>query len=166
MIKKCCWTIWASKSGKNLRSKIWFSLIWFLNRDFFLVKKSYRYPNSNSPLFGPIVKKTCWKFCSTILPFWHSAIRDFFIFIFSIWDPKFNWFPVGPFGLTFMKNYWWGIWPSCQMMKKCCWPIWAPKSGIFLRPDWHFWSRVWLQWVIGPKTTKKWYKLLPVGIFG
>ena len=54
--------------------------------------------------------------------------------IFLIWDPNIDWFPVGPFGLTFVKNDWWGVWPSCQMMKKCCWWIWASKSGEKLRP--------------------------------
>ena len=54
--------------------------------------------------------------------------------VFSIWDPNIDWFPVGPFGLTFVKNDWWGVWPSWQMMKKCCWPIWAPKSGKNFRP--------------------------------
>ena len=45
---------------------------------------------------------------------------------------------MGPIGLTFVKNYWWGVWPSCQMMKKCYWPIWAPKSGKHFRPQFFF----------------------------
>ena len=66
----------------------------------------------------------------TILPIWLGIESDFFF----IWYLKIDWFPVGPFGLTFVKNYWWGIWPSCQIMKKCCWPIWASKSGKMFRP--------------------------------
>ena len=46
----------------------------------------------------------------------------------------YNIFPVGLFGYMFVKNNWWGVWPSCQMMKKCCRPIWALTSGKRFRP--------------------------------
>ena len=51
-----------------------------------------------------------------------------------------------PFGLTFLKNNWWGVWPSCQMMKNCCGLIWAPKSGKSFRPRKQFFSNL----VFGP----------------
>ena len=70
-----------------------------------------------------------------------ARYRKWFFFS-SIWDLKIYWFPVGPFGLTFVTNNWWGVWPSCQMMKKCCWPIWAPKSEKNVRPKKHF-SQIW-----------------------
>ena len=84
----------------------------------------------------------CWKFFMPILPIWSDIESDFF----SIWDPKIDWFLVRPFGLTFVKNNWWGVWPSCQMLKNCCWPIWAPKSGKMFRPKKQF----FLNLVFGP----------------
>ena len=47
----------SSKVRKKFRPKKRFSQIWFLGRKIFLCKKSHQYPNSNSPLFGPIVEK-------------------------------------------------------------------------------------------------------------
>ena len=61
--------------------------------------------------------------------------------IFFIWDPNIDWFPVGPFGLMFVKNDWWGVLLSCQMMKKCCWLIWAPKSEKIFVPN--FFLQIW-----------------------
>ena len=49
-----------------------FSQIWFLSRKIFLCKKNYQYSNSNSPLFGSIVEKTCWKIFTKILPCWQA----------------------------------------------------------------------------------------------
>ena len=129
MMKKCCRPIWATKSGKLVRPKIRFSQIWFLGRKIFLCQKSDQYPNSNSPLFGPIVEN--------ILEVLHDDIANLARgkkLVLSFWDPNIDWFPVGPFGLTFVKNDWLGVWPPCQMMKKCCWWIWAPKSGKKFRP--------------------------------
>ena len=64
------------------------------------------------------------------------------VFFFKIWDQKIDWFPLRPFGLTFLKNNWWGVWPSSQMIKNCCWPIWAPKSAKKFRPKKRF-SQIW-----------------------
>ena len=83
----------------------------------------------------PNCRKTCWKFFTKILPFAKAVKSGFFS---SIWDPKIDWFPVWPFGLMFVKNNWWGVWPSCQMRKNCCWPIWPQKSGKSFRPKKQF----------------------------
>ena len=46
-----------------------------------------------------------------------------------------NWlFPSGQFRKTFVKKNWWGVCPSCQMIKKCYWLIWVFESGIQIRP--------------------------------
>ena len=91
--------------------------------------KSYQYLNSDSPLIGPIVEKHVGSFSRQYCQF--SPVQTVF---FLDLGPKIDWLPLRPFGLTFVKNNWWGVWPSCQMMKNCCWPIWAPKSGKNVRP--------------------------------
>ena len=125
---------------KNLGPKNHFPKFTFLGRKIFLCKKSYQYPNSNSPSFGPIVKEHIEVFHDDI-----ANLARYRKCIFSIRDPNIDWFPVGPFGLMFVKNDWWGVWPSRQMMKKCCWPIWAPKSGKNFRPKKRF-SQICVFW--------------------
>ena len=138
MMKNCYWPVWAPKSGKKCRPKNQFFQILFLDHNIFSCKKSYQYPNSNSPLFGLIDKKHVGSLSRRYYQF--GSVQK--VFFLSIWGPKINWFPVLQFGLTFVKNNWWGFWPSCQMMKNWCWPIWAPKSGKSFRPRKRF-SKIW-----------------------
>ena len=129
MMKICCWPIWAPKSGKSLDPKNDFPKFAFLTVKFFCANKITNIQIVTHPYLGRLSKNA--------LEVLHDDIANLARgrkCIFSIWDPKIDWFPVGPFGLTFVKNDWWGVWPSCQMMKKCCWPIWAPKSGKNFRP--------------------------------
>ena len=104
---------------------------------FFCVKKVTNIQIVTNPYLGRLSKN--------VLEVFHDDIANLACgkkWVFSIWDPNIDWFPVGPFGLTFVKNDWWGVWPSCQMMKICCWPIWAPKSGKYFRPKKQF-SQNW-----------------------
>ena len=52
----------SAKVRKKVQAQKRFFQIRFLDRQNFLCKKSYQYPNSNSPLFGPIVKKCVGSF--------------------------------------------------------------------------------------------------------
>ena len=132
MIKNCRWPIWAPKSGKNLRPKKRFSQFWFLGRKIFLCKKSHQYPNSNSPLFGPIVEKRIESFSRRYCQFGPGQKVGFFVL-----GPKYRLIPSGAIWANVREKLLMGR-PSCQMMKKCCWPIWAPKSGKNFRPKKRF----------------------------
>ena len=104
-----------------------FSQIWFLYRK----KKMCVKKVTNIQI---VTHSYLFQLSKNMLEVFHHDIANLAwyrkcFFFFSILDPKIDWFLVGPFGLTFVKNNWLGVWPSCQMMKKCCWPIWAPKSG-------------------------------------
>ena len=122
---------------KSLGPKNNFSKFGFWTIINLCVDKSYQYPNSNSSLFGPIVEKHVGILHEDI-----ANLARYRKLVFFIWDPKFDWFPVRPFGLMFVKNNLWGVWPPYQMMNNCCWPIWAPKSGIKFRPKKQF-SQIW-----------------------
>ena len=114
---------------KNFRPPKQFSQILFLGRKNFCAKKVTNIQIVTHPYLARMSKNELEVFHNDI-----SNLARYRKCIFSIWDPKIEWFPVGPFGLTFVKNDWWGVWPSCQMMKKFCWQIWAPKSGKNFRP--------------------------------
>ena len=104
---------------------------------FFCAKKFPNIQIVTHPYLGRL-----WK---NVLEVFHNDIANLACgkkCIFLFWGPNIDWFPVGPFGLTFVKNDWWGVWPSCQMMKICCWQIWAPKSGKIIRPKKRF-SKIW-----------------------
>ena len=138
MMKNCCWLIWAQKSGGNFRTKKRFSQIWFLGRNIFLCKKSYQYSKSNLTLFGPIVKNCVGSFSRRYCQFGLGQKVYFFWFGTQISTDS----QCGHLGLTFVKNNWWGVWPSCQMMKNYCWPIWTQMSGKNFRPKKQF-SQIW-----------------------
>jgi len=109
----------------------------FWSVKFFCVKKVTNIQIVTHPYLGRLSKN--------VLEVFHDDIANLACgkkWVFSIWDPKIDWFPVGSFGLTFVKNDWWGVWPSYQMMKNCRWPIWAPKSGKNFRPKKRF-SQIW-----------------------
>jgi len=122
---------------KNLGPKNDFSKFGFWAVKFFCVKKVTNIQIVTHPYLGRLSKN--------VLEVLHDDIANLARYrkcIFLIWDPNIDWFPVGPFGLTFVKNDWWGVWPSCQMMKICCWPIWAPRSEKNFRPKKQF-SQIW-----------------------
>ena len=126
---------------KILGPQIDFPKFAFLTVKFFCAKKVTNIQIGTHPYLGRLSKN--------VLEVLHDDIANLARYrkcIFSICDPNIDWFPVGPFRLTFVKNDWWGVWPSCQMMKICCWPIWAPRSGKNFRPKKLF-SQIW---VFGP----------------
>ena len=122
---------------KMLGPKNDFHKFGFLSVQICCVKKVTKIKIVTHPYLGRLLKN--------VLEVLHDDIANLARFrkcIFLIRDQNIDWFPVGPFGLTFVKNNWWGVWPSCQMMKMCCWPIWAPKSGKKFRPK-IFFSQIW-----------------------
>ena len=141
MTKKYCWPIWVLKSGKKFRPKKRFSSIWFLGHTHFLVRNSYLYQNSNSPLFGPLVKKTDWKCFTTILLFWHSAISTFF----QIWFLSVRFFVgkkkvtniqivISPYSARLLTNVLEVFHNDIAVLayfNKCILLIWHPKNDCF-----------------------------------
>ena len=127
---------------KNLGPKNDFPKFGFWAVKFFCVKKLTNIQIVTHPYLGRLSKNALEVFHDDI-----AVLARDNKWVFSIWDPKIDWFPVGPFGLTFVKNNWWGVWASWQMMKKCCWPIWVPKSGKNFRPK----KRFFQIWYLGCK---------------
>ena len=69
-------------------------------------------------------------------------MQSVFFFFFNFGTPKSTDSQWGHLGKFLVKKYWWAIWASCQMMKKCCRPIWVPKSGKNFRPEKRY-SKIW-----------------------
>ena len=80
----------SSKVRKMFRPKKRFSQIWFLGRKIFLCTKSHQYPNSNSPLFGPIVDKRVGSFARRYCQFGPVQKVSFFDL-----GPKYRLIPSG-----------------------------------------------------------------------
>ena len=91
------------KVRKNFRPKKQFSKVWFLDCEFFLLKKSYQYPSSNSPLIGSIVEKAVGSFWQRYCSFGRPSII-FFIYYY------------------FFCCYFWALFPfhPTGKAKKCC----------------------------------------------
>ena len=132
MMKKCCWLIWGSKSGgKKLGQKNNF-------HNFFFCKKKV---NNIKIVAHPYL---AW-WSENVLEVFHESIAnlaDHKKWYFFTFHPKIDWFPMGPFRITFVKNNWWGVSPSCKTMKKCCGPIWVSKSGKNVRTK-NWFSKIW-----------------------
>ena len=62
----------------------------FLGRKIFLCKKSHQYPNSNSPLFGPIVKQLVGSFARRYCQFGPGQK----VYFFDL-GPKYRLIPSG-----------------------------------------------------------------------